>query len=145
MPCGGHYCGWAVLRNTEVPLRNRRQLHIDDVTSTMVRDWLMRIRHIVTALEPDIPVQKGLGSHVHFSPRPCSSTYGWAKHSTHRHKKTTLGMDISTGHNAALVLSCPFYSYSRRMRASAKGLGCLLKLAHAAGHETSPCTAILAS
>ena len=33
---------------------------------------------------------KGSGSHVHFCPRPCSSTYRWAKLSTHRHKGTTL-------------------------------------------------------
>ena len=29
---------------------------------------------------------KGSGSHVHFCPRPCSSTKRWAKLSTHRHK-----------------------------------------------------------
>ena len=39
-------------------------------------------------------VHKEPGSHVHFCPRPCSSTSRWARLSTHRHKKTTLTATI---------------------------------------------------
>ena len=117
--CGEHIYGWATFRNTEVPLRNRRWLHIDGATSKTKRDLLMKIRHIVIALEPVIPVHRASVSHIHFSPHPCSSTYLWTKHATHRYKKTTLRRDISPGHNAALVLSCPCHPCSHRMRVSA--------------------------
>ena len=132
--CGEHNCGWAMFRNTEVPLRNRRYLHIDGATSKTKRDWLMKIRNIEIALEPVIPVHRASVSHVHFGPHPCSSTHLWTKHSTHRYKKTTPRRDISPGHNAAFVLSCPCHPCSHRMCVSAKGLVCLLQLAHAAGH-----------
>ena len=32
-----------------------------------------------------VTLRKGSGSHVHVSPRPCSSTYRWARLATHRH------------------------------------------------------------
>ena len=56
-------------------------------------------------------------------------------------KKTTFRMDICPS-IGALVLSCPFYPCIHLMCVSAKGLGRLLQLAHAArhGHFLSPST-----
>ena len=42
------------------------------------------LKHLLPA-----DVHKGSGSHVHFCPRPCSSTYQWARLPTHRYNKTT--------------------------------------------------------
>ena len=65
---------------------------------------------------------KGSGSYVHFCPRPCSSTYRWAKLPTHRHKGTTL--------NEVRALTPP-WPCSHRMWVIAKRLGRLLWLVHA--------------
>ena len=62
------------------------------------------------------------GSYVHFCPRPCSSTYRWAKLPTHHHKGTSL--------NEVRALT-PRWPCSHRMWVIAKRLGSLHWLAHA--------------
>ena len=71
---------------------------------------------------------KGSGSHVHFRPRPSSSTDRWARLTTDRH--------LGPHNTVKSVLSCPQWPHRHRMCVTTKGLGCPHKLAHAArdGH-----------
>ena len=71
----------------------------------------------------------GSGSHVHFRPRPSSSTDRWARLTSHRH--------VGPHNTVKSVLSCPPRPHRHRMCVIAKGLGCLRWLAHAAedGHR----------
>ena len=83
------------------------------MTSTLIRDLLMRIRHIVTALERVIPVLEGRGltlTSAHVRVRDVPSIPPIDKKNMFRRKFVP-----------ALVLSC-----SHLMCVSAKGLGRLL-------------------
>ena len=71
------------------------------------------------------PISRCLGSSVRFCPRPCSSTWRWARLATHRHRGP---------HSALPLLSCPLWPCNHRVCVIAKRLGFLRSLALAAGH-----------
>ena len=76
----------------------------------------------------------GSGSHVHFRPRPCSSTDRCARLSTHRH--------LGPHNTVTSVLSGPHWLHRHRMCLITNRLGCPHKLAHAArdGHFSGDST-----
>ena len=61
-----------------------------------------------------VDLHKGSGSHIHFCPRPCSSTCRWASLATHRHWGP---LCVYT------VLSCPIWPCYHRMCVIAKETG----------------------
>ena len=78
-------------------------------------------------MQPVVTVLTGLESHGHFCPRPCSSTYRWARITIH----------AKGPHSMKSVLSRPLWPCSHRICVIAQRLGSLHKLAHAASNRSA--------
>ena len=80
----------------------------------------------MAVLHKPVHIHKWSGSHVHFYPRPCSSTCRQANFSTHRHSGPHFVCNpCSCAHFGRVTAACV---------SSPKRLGCLHWLAHAARH-----------
>ena len=101
-------------------------LLLDVVNVISSRVFCLFSLYVIVCVQLHLFVAQGVGSYIHFCPRPCRSTSRWARLSTHRRQGTTLCVQS--------VLSCPLWPCSHRMCVIAKRLGCLCWHAHAPGH-----------